>query len=164
MVIDTGFFPALHYRVSQWGSHWSQHDGGYRRPLVELYVQKARGILHVQLFPQETTTCGPPWSNGHQGEPPDPATGKKENPPIQGRHSWVTWSNPLPPLMGLHRQTWLIPQPIPTSPSHIVLLRGPPALFLSHCWPTLSTCWMMYYTSKRKWMTQWSIYSLPGLQ
>ena len=66
MVINTNFFPTLHYRVSQQDSHWPQHGGGDRRTPVEPYVRNARGILHMQ-FPQETTTCGPPRSNGQQG-------------------------------------------------------------------------------------------------
>ena len=47
-------------------SHWPQHDGRDRRTPVKPYVKNARGLLHVQ-FPQKTTTCRPPWSNGQQG-------------------------------------------------------------------------------------------------
>ena len=69
MVIHISFLPALCDRVSQRGSHWSQHDRGDRRTLVKPYVQNTRGILHKQ-FPQEITTHISPWSNGHQGGEP----------------------------------------------------------------------------------------------
>ena len=73
MVINTGFFPALHYRVSQWGSHWSQHNRGDRRTLVEPYVQNARGILHMQ-FPRRQLLR----------DIPDPTASKEENSPNPG--------------------------------------------------------------------------------
>ena len=49
MVINTSFLPALHYRVSQQGSHWSQSERGDCRPLIEPNDQNARGILHSQF-------------------------------------------------------------------------------------------------------------------
>ena len=119
MVIDTGFLPALCYKVPQQSSHWSHLDKGDCRPLIEPHVQNARGILHSQF----------PLFNGQE----------EGNPLIQKRYSRVTWSNHLPPLMSLHRQILLTSHPIPAAPSHTVLQRGTPTLLLSHHQPTPST-------------------------
>ena len=77
-------------------------DRGDCRPLIEPNVQNARGILHLQYPPIQ-------WPR------------RRETPQIQGRHSRVTWSNHLPPLMGLHRQIWPISQLIPAAPPHPIL-------------------------------------------
>ena len=82
MVIDTSFLPTLCYRVPQQGSHWSQSDRGDHRPLIKPHVWNARGILHLQF---------PPFNAQEGGKPP-----------IHKRHSRITWSNHLPPLIGLH--------------------------------------------------------------
>ena len=95
---------------------------------------------------------------------PNPMAKKDGNPPIQERYSRVTWSNHLHPLMGLCKQIWPTSWPIPATPYHMVLWIGTPALLLSHCQSTPSTCQMTYCASKRKWTMQWSIYSLPGPQ
>ena len=74
---------------------------------------------------------------------------KKEGTPNQGEALQKYLKQPPASLMGLHRQIWPTSWPIPAAPSHMVLQRGTPAGLLSHCWPTPSTCWMMYCTFKR---------------
>ena len=94
--------------------------------------------------------------------PNDPAASREEIPPDPGENFQVTWSSHLHPHMGLHRQVWLMSQPIPAAPPHWVCQRGIPAPLLSSHRPTPSTCWTLCYTFKRRWMTLWFTYSLPG--
>ena len=119
-------------------------------------MEEIPDLLSNPMFemPGESSTHNSPYS-----------IAKKEGTPlIQERHSRVTWSNHLPPLMDLHRQIWLTSWPIPATPSHMVLWRGTSAQLLSHYQPTPSTCQWMYCTLKRRWMMQWSISSQPGPQ
>ena len=142
MVIDTSFLPALHYRVPQQSSHWSQSDRGDHRPLIKPHFWNVRGILHLQF----------PLFNGQEGgKPPDPGEALqgylKQPPPSPHGSSQADMANVM------------------AHSSHSLLHGTPgrePAILLSHCQPTPSTCWMMYCTSKRKWKMQLFIYSLPG--
>ena len=143
-VINTGFFPHSITECS--------------REVVTgpSLMEEIADLLLNPMFemPGDSSTCNSPYSMA-----------KKEGTPlIWERYSRVTWSNHLPPLMGLHRQIQPISWPIPAAPSHMVLQRGTSAVLLSHHQPTPSTCWTMYCASKRKWMMQWLIYCPPGLQ
>ena len=142
------FCPLAQSQIAQWYGHQSQHGDQNRGALLKHHTWYARTTLSMYL-PQTASTHDPNTTVDSGGNllwiRRDLSSFPKANAslPPKRHHKWVwlmsqltsqrTWAAPLLPHQLLQRQ--LIP---------------------------LQSCWMMYCTSRRKWMMPWFNFSLLG--